>query len=307
MSSFGYSMSTTLISSEVSIDQHPMWVYAVDGRYMEPQQVEAVEISNGVRYSVMIKLDQPAADYTIRVAGYSIKQLLSGYGTLSYTNAPNNSSGVTSQPYVDYAGTNTSSNVRYLDISTIVPYPALPLSSTVDQTVKLHIENTGPAYAWTMNGKASYPTYNSSSYTPLLFSPNGTSLRQWEITTKNNTWVDIVIQVSIGNPPHPIHKHSNKGFYIGTGTGEFSWDTVADAVTDTPSSFNLVNPPYRDTFPTPAAFATPAWAVLRYQVVNPGAFILHCHIQPHLSGGMAMAMLDGLDAWPSVPAEYLSV
>ena len=305
MSSVGYSISTTLISLEVSIDQHPVWVYAVDGRYMEPQQVEAVEISNGVRYSVMIKLDQSAADYTIRVAGYSIKQLFSGHGTLSYANAPRNSSGVTSQPYVDYAGTNTSSNVRFLDISTIVPYSALPLSTTVDQTVKLHIESTGPAYAWTMNGKASYPTYNGSSYTPLFFPPNGTSLRQWEITTKNNTWVDVVIQVSIGNPPHPIHKHSNKGFYIGSGTGEFSWDSVTDAVADTPSSFNLVNPPYRDTFPTPAAFATPAWAVLRYQVVNPGAFILHCHIQPHLNGGMAIAMLDGLDAWPSVPAEYL--
>ena len=43
---------------------------------------------------------------------------------------------------------------------------------------------------------------------------------------------------------------------------------------------------------------------LRYQVINPGAFLFHCHIQTHMMGGMAVAMLDGVDAWPTVPSEY---
>ncbi|KZF20160.1 hypothetical protein L228DRAFT_270254 [Xylona heveae TC161] len=38
--------------------------------------------------------------------------------------------------------------------------------------------------------------------------------------------------------------------------------------------------------------------------MNPGAFILHCHIQPHLAGGMAMAMLDGVGKRPAIPAAY---
>lgn len=45
--------------------------------------------------------------------------------------------------------------------------------------------------------------------------------------------------------------------------------------------------------------------VLRYQVVNPGAFLLHCHVQTHVAGGMVVAMLDGVDEWPEVPEEYL--
>jgi hypothetical protein len=38
--------------------------------------------------------------------------------------------------------------------------------------------------------------------------------------------------------------------------------------------------------------------------MNPGAWMLHCHIQSHLSGGMAMVILDGTDVWPDVPDEY---
>jgi hypothetical protein len=44
---------------------------------------------------------------------------------------------------------------------------------------------------------------------------------------------------------------------------------------------------------------------IRYHVVNPGAWLLHCHVQSHLRGGMSIAMQDGVDEWPTVPREYL--
>ena len=31
---------------------------------------------------------------------------------------------------------------------------------------------------------------------------------------------------------------------------------------------------------------------------------MHCHFEIHLGGGMAIAILDGVDAWPKVPSEY---
>lgn len=43
---------------------------------------------------------------------------------------------------------------------------------------------------------------------------------------------------------------------------------------------------------------------LRYEVVNPGPFLFHCHMQTHMSGGMALAFLDGVDQWPELPEEY---
>jgi len=71
-----------------------------------------------------------------------------------------------------------------------------------------------------------------------------------------------------------------------------------------PESFNFKAPQIRDTFNTPAAETGPTWLAIRYQVVNPGPFLLHCHLQVHLSGGMAIALLDGVDKWPVVPEGY---
>jgi hypothetical protein len=45
---------------------------------------------------------------------------------------------------------------------------------------------------------------------------------------------------------------------------------------------------------------------LRYHVENPGAFLFHCHMQTHMAGGMAVAMLDGVDKWPEVPQQYIN-
>ena len=32
---------------------------------------------------------------------------------------------------------------------------------------------------------------------------------------------------------------------------------------------------------------------------------MHCHIQTHQNGGMALALLDGVDKWPKIPDAYL--
>lgn len=75
-----------------------------------------------------------------------------------------------------------------------------------------------------------------------------------------------------------------------------------EAIAAQPDSFNLVNPPYRDTFIT--KFEGPAWIALRYQAVNPGPWMFHCHIETHMAGGMSTTILDGIDAWPEIPEEY---
>ena len=75
-----------------------------------------------------------------------------------------------------------------------------------------------------------------------------------------------------------------------------------EAIAAQPESFNLVNPPYRDTFVT--RFERSAWIALRYQATNPGPWMFHCHIELHMAGGMSAAILDGVDAWPEIPEEY---
>jgi FtsP/CotA-like multicopper oxidase with cupredoxin domain len=185
-----------------------------------------------------------------------------------------------------------------------VSYPAIAPSTNVAATYFLTISHFGASYRWTL-GNSSFDLELEESQ-PLLF--NQTAIpSDLIIRTDNNTWVDLIIQVdSPAQPAHPIHKHSNKHFAIGQGLGTFTWSSVAEAVQSIPGSFNLVNPPIKDTTATPVADSGPGWLAIRYQVVNPGAFLIHCHIQVHQSGGMSLALLDGVDAWPTVPSNYLN-
>jgi hypothetical protein len=99
-----------------------------------------------------------------------------------------------------------------------------------------------------------------------------------------------------------MHKHTGKTWQIGSGLGIWNYSSVEEAIAAEPDSFDLETPKWRDTFVT--SFDGSAWIVLRYQVTNPGPWLFHCHIETHLAGGMAVAILDGIDVWPQIPPEY---
>lgn len=285
-----------------SIDEHVMWVYAIDGRYIEPRQVNALSIPNSNRYSVLVPLNRPNGDYTIRMVSASVNQILNTTATLRYQGPPQLNR--PSNPWIQVNNQPATPNTVFLNDSLVVPFPALVPSNNTAQTFFLHVSQVGTAYRWRL-GNSSYGLELEESQ-PLLF--NQTSIpSDLIIRTNNNTWIDLIIQVdTILQPLHPIHKHSNKHFIIGQGNGTFNWSSVAEAVQAIPDSFNLQTPQYRDTYNTPVPINGPTWLALRYHVVNPGAFLMHCHIQVHHSGGMVLAMLDGVDAWPTIPAAYLN-
>jgi FtsP/CotA-like multicopper oxidase with cupredoxin domain len=312
----------------VSIDEHPMWVYAVDGHYIEPQKVDALNAANGDRYSVFVQLDKPGKIYALRVANIAASQLIDTKAVLSYgggvghykrddhndrpdQNDHNDDNenidfkSIKSTPSILRNGTGVSPAVVFFSQPKMVSFPpSFPQPApAVDQTFKLNLQNVGNTYTWALNN-IPYDHQIDNSDPPLLYrqpsevgTPNDITIK-----TKNNTWVDLIFTVGIiPQSPHPIHKHSNKVYIIGSGTGPFNWTNVAEAQAASPQSFNLVNPPYRDGFSTPPASNNPTWLAVRYHVANPGAWMLHCHNVNHLVGGMAMVLLDGVDEWPEVP------
>jgi len=321
--SFHWISAMSVKTPVVSIDEHHMTVFAVDGAYIQPQPADTIFMYNGERFAAMIKLDQPAGDYTIRVANSGADQILSGFATLRVTNSTTRRHGrkatstsvssapaSTSSPYIDYAGGNLSGSVVALDETKLIPFPASKPAPTADATHFMNLGRLNYNYGWSLSGDALYPDSGDMSK-PLLFYPNSTLGRNGSLvfTTKNGTWVDIVLQVILNDaapaqPAHPVHKHSDKAYIIGAGSGIFNYTNVAEAMKVIPEDFNLETPSLRDSFATPSILRGPAWVVFRYQVVNPGAFYVHCHIQTHLNGGMAMTILDGVDVWPEIPAEY---
>lgn len=307
--------ATNFHTGVFSIDEHDMWVYAVDGGYIEPQRVQAITVSNGERYSVLVK-PTGAGDFRIRHVGVTAPQTITGYAVLSV--CADTSSGVvpawtpyeTDKPWVSITGVplSSSSVTMYSDVLAR-PYPAEPIPERADALHVLNMKKDGASYLWAMNSTRLEPEQFEGDAPPLLFRQPDAQVSNNNVTllTRNNTWIDLVLYASkFPMPPHPVHKHGNKMYMIGAGRGDFTWMSVEEAVKEVPDQFNLVNPLRRDTWVTLPAVNSRSWMVVRYHVSNPGAWLLHCHISNHMVGGMTMVILDGVDEWPVIPDEYLN-
>lgn len=301
---FKFISAASLKALMFSIDEHPMYIYEVDGSYIEPLLAESVAIFNGERYAAMVKLDKPYKDYTIRVPDTQGDQIISGFATMRYKGSDNI---YPSQPYINYGGQNTSASVKALDQRAMKPYPPVSVPQHADQLVNLTLGRWGSSYTWTTSGNALYDVIANWD-DPILYDLNAKNnlAEQVTIQTKNGTWVDLLLQLGempntpAIQAPHVMHKHSNKAFILGVGPGFFNWSSTEEAYAEHPEYFQMENPQMRDTFVTNGPTG-PTWMIVRYQVVNPGPFLFHCHIETHLSNGMAVALLDGIDTWPQVP------
>jgi FtsP/CotA-like multicopper oxidase with cupredoxin domain len=291
------------ITTVVSIDEHDMWVYAMDGSYIEPQKVQALVMTNGDRYSVLVHTSKPG-DYKIRVHANSAPQIITGHALLSIKGLKGGDSSE-SKAHIDLVGNPINEDVVLFNHQKASPFPPEPIPEKANALFRLDMFADGASYLWAMNSSRLMPSDLEHRNPPTLFSPQPYISNNVTITTKNNTWIDLVFfAAAFPMPPHPIHKHGNKMYEIGRGLGGFNWTSVEEAMEDIPESFNLVDPPRRDGFASPEAAESTAWVVVRYHVTNPGPWLLHCHVNNHMIGGMMVVIQDGVDVWPEVPDEY---
>jgi FtsP/CotA-like multicopper oxidase with cupredoxin domain len=288
--SFNFILGASVQTPMVSIDDHDMWIYAADGQFVQPQRVDGMLIFSAQRYSVLVRLkDKPSYDaYTMRFSNVGGNQILFATALLSYaprgkidTIAPD------SHALFNQAGSAINGSVVTLNMSSLAPYPAIKPAQDVDATHIYKASRDGAAWKWTLSaspiplssslpsnnlrsakltedqGSISYPMSITDGY-PLLFDPNSTAALNSNLTirTLNGTWVDIIVLTDPGSqnptqPPHSFHKHSNKFFIIGSGKGDFNYTSVKEAMQAQPESFNLDNPPFRDSFVSSAVCESP--------------------------------------------------
>ncbi|KAJ6342793.1 hypothetical protein OIU78_010666 [Salix suchowensis] len=79
---------------------------------------------------------------------------------------------------------------------------------------------------------------------------------------------------------HPIHLHGYSFYVVGWGLGNFDPDKD-------PLRYNLVDPPEETTVGVPHN----GWAAIRFRADNPGVWLLHCHIERHVTWGMGMVFI----------------
>ncbi|WOL14994.1 hypothetical protein Cni_G23775 [Canna indica] len=105
-----------------------------------------------------------------------------------------------------------------------------------------------------------------------------------------NTSVELVMQdTSIrGVENHPMHLHGHNFYVVGQGFGNY------DPVND-PANFNLVDPVEKNTVGVPVG----GWLAIRFLANNPGVWLMHCHIDVHLSWGLRMVWVVNDGALPN--------
>ncbi|THC93451.1 hypothetical protein EYZ11_007070 [Aspergillus tanneri] len=77
---------------------------------------------------------------------------------------------------------------------------------------------------------------------------------------------------------HPIHLHGHDFLILAQGTGEFTKDVVP----------KLDNPARRDVVNCPIG----GYVWIAFQVNNPGAWLMHCHIAWHASAGLSLQFIE---------------
>jgi laccase len=112
---------------------------------------------------------------------------------------------------------------------------------------------------------------------------------------KYGSAVQVVLQGTniFAGENHPIHLHGYDFYILAEGLGNF------DAGADT-AKFNMEDPPMRNTVGVPVN----GWAVIRFVADNPGVWLMHCHLDVHITWGLAMAFLvdDGVGELQSLEA-----
>lgn len=77
-----------------------------------------------------------------------------------------------------------------------------------------------------------------------------------------------------------MHLHGYSFYVVGWGIGNF--DEKKD-----PLNYNLVDPPLMNTIAVPRN----GWTTIRFKANNPGVWLMHCHLERHISWGMEMAFI----------------
>ncbi|KAG8707063.1 hypothetical protein FRC08_000723 [Ceratobasidium sp. 394] len=305
--------SGALWDLRVSIDSHKMYFFAADGEYTQIQVATSILIPIGERYQFFVKLDQTPGDYLIRTAAVVLPQILTGYSIMSYNTpkADPTKLPTSRKPWIDYAGNLINGGVDLVQAS-LAPYPANPPpQGKADVTLAMNVTRTGE-FGWVLNGNTWEEVPDNA--TPLLFQPSEISQLDPKVymSYPNGSLVDVIFTVTAGNPaihpPHPMHKHGLKAWFLGSGTGAFPYSTIQAAVDAGYKGINLKNPPYRDDFVTPVDITGQAWAAMRFRATDPFPVIMHCHIDAHLATGMVVVLLEGPEKLVPgyVPAAYLN-
>ncbi|KAK3205426.1 hypothetical protein Dsin_019472 [Dipteronia sinensis] len=317
---------TALASLNLAVGNHKMVVVEADGNYVQPFEVEDMDIYSGESYSVLLTTNQDQSkNYWISVGVRGRKpQTPQALTLLNYSPTSQSKLPILPPPITptwnDYDHSKSFSNKIFALMGSPKP-PKNPdrriillnTQNYIDGYIKWAINNISlllPSTPYLGSIKYSLRTAFDNKNPPENFAndydvmkppinPNSSNGNGVYMLGLNST-VDIILQnanalaVNVSEI-HPWHLHGHNFWVLGYGEGKFS------AKKDE-KKFNLRNPPLRNTvviFPF-------GWTALRFVADNPGVWAFHCHIEPHLHMGMGVVFAQGVEHVNDIPDQALA-
>ncbi|PSS00019.1 Laccase-15 like [Actinidia chinensis var. chinensis] len=311
----------------LAVANHQLTVVGVDASYMKPLTANYVTISPGQTLDALLFANQPPGRYYIAARAYTSGVNISFDNTTTtgivqyYGQYYPPSSPPSFPPLPNYNDTfaiiNFSSSLRSLACK---KHPiSVPLNVTTKLISTVSVNTfpcpnstcegpNGTRLAASMNNisfvnpsidilQAYYKGINGvfgnqfPSVPPLIFNYTAdyqplilqTPKRGLEVKVlEYDSDVELVLQGTslVAGIEHPMHLHGYSFYVVGGGFGNF--DEYKD-----PLSYNLVDPPLRNTIVVPKK----GWIAVRFKANNPGVWFMHCHFERHLSWGMEMVFI----------------
>ncbi|KAF4618867.1 hypothetical protein D9613_009652 [Agrocybe pediades] len=268
-----------------SIDGHSLKVIEADGENVQPIDVDTIRIFAAQRYSFVLNANQPVGNYWIRANPSNGAQgFLGGINSaiLRYSGAPV-ANPTTSQKFLPMT-------LREVDLHPLTDpaAPGIPSPDGADMHLTLNMGFNPLTFKFSMNGvpfvAPDVPVLlqilsGASDATSLL--PKGSVY-----TLPANKVIDITIPggliTTLAGGPHPFHLHGH------------TFSVIRSAGS---AAYNFVNPVRRDTVNVGVIGDL---VTIRFVTDNSGPWFLHCHIDWHLTMGLAVIMVEDV---PGIQAD----
>ncbi|GFP59020.1 iron transport multicopper oxidase fetC [Trichoderma asperellum] len=301
------------------IEGHNFKIVEIDGVYTEPAEADTLYLGVAQRYAILLTTkNETDTNYPIvTVADSSLLDTKPPELRLNNTNWLEYNKNA-DHPQATINVTDSTKIVPFDDI-TLVPSDGMELlpepDMEVNVTVIMNNLNNGQSYAFLNNISFTTPKvpslYTAMSAGDDLVSNKGIYGEfTHPIVLNHNDVVQVVINnADTGSHPFHLHGHNFQVIDRQPPYGEHFFDFLnGDPVPYDPNNHTAFPkiPARRDTVVLPPQ----GYFVMRFVADNPGVWIFHCHIDWHLSSGLAMIFVEApqqMKERMTIPQEHIDV
>lgn len=270
------------------IEGHDLEIIEADGVDVERYPTKFVEVGIGQRYSILVKARESRDhDWTVHV---NLKRNMYGrIGDLKLNYTSKVSYGKKNAKRGN--GLKTINETGVFDDLKLVPLDKKRMEEP-DMSVNLHVSGKKMPDGTVRLG------FNDKTFTKLLtpslftmmtepnaisLNPEAYGINSSAVVARYNNMVELTI-VNDDDDVHPFHMHGTKFQLVHRSLDFHSTDKAKNP----PLIEGQSNPMRRDTVSVPSGGSMS----IRFRADNPGAWLMHCHMDWHLQAGLAMVMIQ---------------